>query len=190
MSSIPGSLLYMQMSADVPAGPEYTRLTESYGPFIFLPSVAGYTPLDQAINTKPYDPSSGDDFEYPSARVSLYDGLVGEHPAIAMDVSDMLNSSNSGENKRALPVHASFPDSMSLSVIGVESPAVGNSGNFTSPPTTTRVSSTSRKGRSYNHYCAECGAPFDRASRARDCANKDLDQKPYACKNRCKKRNW
>lgn len=44
--------------------------------------------------------------------------------------------------------------------------------------------------RQYKHRCLECGNTFDRARRARDCANKNLGLTPFACRGRCGKLNW
>lgn len=47
-----------------------------------------------------------------------------------------------------------------------------------------------RTKRLQKHHCAECGGFFDRASRARDHAFRDLGQTPYACESRCENSNW
>ncbi|KIM21826.1 hypothetical protein M408DRAFT_333209 [Serendipita vermifera MAFF 305830] len=36
-----------------------------------------------------------------------------------------------------------------------------------------------------NHECSECGHLYDRAQRARDCANKDRGLTPHACRSQC-----
>jgi hypothetical protein len=40
------------------------------------------------------------------------------------------------------------------------------------------------------HICTQCGDAFDRWTRARDCAYKDLGQAPHQCGSRCGNTAW
>lgn len=44
--------------------------------------------------------------------------------------------------------------------------------------------------RRYNYNCVVCNQPYDRAQRARDCANRDRGLTPHACSGQCGIVNW
>ncbi|KIM21824.1 hypothetical protein M408DRAFT_299829 [Serendipita vermifera MAFF 305830] len=51
--------------------------------------------------------------------------------------------------------------------------------------------SGSHVARRYNNYgCVVCGHMYDRAQRARDCANRDRGLTPYVCGAECGRMNW
>jgi hypothetical protein len=50
--------------------------------------------------------------------------------------------------------------------------------------------SNSIKNNEKKHICTECGDAFDRWTRARDCAYKDLGQTPHQCESRCRSAAW
>jgi hypothetical protein len=46
------------------------------------------------------------------------------------------------------------------------------------------------KNNDKKHICTQCGDAFDRWTRARDCAYKDLVQAPHQCGSRCGNAGW
>jgi hypothetical protein len=46
------------------------------------------------------------------------------------------------------------------------------------------------KSNDKKHICAQCGDGFDRWTRARDCAYKDLGQAPHQCGSQCGNAGW
>ncbi|KIM20105.1 hypothetical protein M408DRAFT_30645 [Serendipita vermifera MAFF 305830] len=72
-------------------------------------------------------------------------------------------------------------------------PAIVAGGTISStslPATYTTISPSVSHTPSQKRYnCAVCPRSFDRIQRARDCANKNLDLRPYVCGARCKRPN-
>lgn len=172
----------------------------SYWPFALLPLVAGSTALDYTGEEYLYDPSVEYDFEYSQESADLYDELVREYPGIAVDLSDMLQStldaSTACKNPNTLlsihPIPKEDPGSLPTRSIG-STPAAGTNvqaAPTSSPPIATPRTLRGRTCRSKNFCCVVCGETFDRVSRARDCAFRDLGETPYACKGRSKISNW
>lgn len=111
--------------------------------------------------------------------VRLYNDLVHEYPEMAICWADILPSiADAAERLQVIDGdhHTPDTDSQSSPITGTQ-PSLVASTTDTDTPTASPASTLLASTRTYSpprYICAECGHPFDRAQRARDCANKDL----------------
>ena len=192
----------MPQAADIGSNhiyPEYVRVVEVQYPYqpILYHLVAGstspprvndaqphyffqedlYHPLEPFENAQLYAYSQYSDMAMASASI---------HP-IAYHIPSTMESMN-----RVLFGSTSEAYSESLTMARTELPIASQDypAEYTaSTSSITPTASISGVRRSQNHHCP-CGKSFDRASGARDCAHKHLDQTPHSCGSRCEKNTW
>lgn len=174
---------------------EEVVLTEphsSYQPSSFL-STAGPTNLRDQAQTPVYKTLMLEGSQFSPGHTETYEESVYKHQENAIDPSDTPLSTwyalqverSSAWTTKDQPLQDGGLASLSMRNIGT---VLG--GLSVSLAATTPVASSSRTKPRKRHYCVGCGCLFDRASRARDHAFKDLGQKPYTCEGECGEENW
>ncbi|KIM25571.1 hypothetical protein M408DRAFT_26120 [Serendipita vermifera MAFF 305830] len=117
--------------------------------------------------------------------LALYHDLVRTDPEMAISWTDLLASGATA---------LAYPDSVETAppAIATDSnsdhhsePLVEETSPSTNAAQPTPPSSGSHAHRRYNYHCAVCNHPYDRAQRARDCANRDRGLTPHACGGLC-----
>ena len=139
-----------------------------------------------------------DEFEYCENHAKQYDDLIRGHPELAVSLADIPPAtqdtvfpsilSENSENMlfRQFTTEVISQNSATTTLEDALDPARVS----LSPLALCSSPSTPRASYQYKHRCLECGAGFDRATRARDHQFKDLGQTPHACSGRCGRSNW
>jgi hypothetical protein len=146
-------------------------------------------------------------FQYCPQHTKQYDDLIQENPELAVSLADILPDAGAewqdaqqpedsrSSDREISPYHRSDQilrnqySQVRLDAASSRS-TIARSSSLSSASSSRAPSSAPRKHYQYQHHCLECGAAFDRASRARDHQYKDLGQTPYACGGRCGKGGW
>lgn len=151
-------------------------------------------PVEAAVF--PYINLDEEDLDGCQDCLALYRDLVLKDPEMAMSWADLLASGAGAVGhvkalETVLPIKqievdtsvVTSADAQSESYVGATSPS-------TDSVQATPPASNSHARRRYNYYCEVCGHSYDRAQRARDCANRDTGLTPHACRSQCGRMNW
>lgn len=167
-----------------------TEVGEGMRPF-YPPCFA----LAHALRPRPGDEGSTSSWDYIGEEyrcceecIRAYYDFVCTYPEMSIDLMDLPPSTADAAKDSTIVEN----DQPSLRTGRQLTPTVGpsssiipstNGTNATTncPETTTAPTSSTRM----RYYCVECGHPFNRLQRARDCAYKDLGLTPHVCGGRC-----
>ncbi|KIM22285.1 hypothetical protein M408DRAFT_291639 [Serendipita vermifera MAFF 305830] len=151
--------------------------------------------LAHALRPRPGDEGSTSSWDYIGEEyrcceecIRAYYDFVRTYPEMSIDLMDLPPSTADAAKDSTIVEN----DQPSLRTGRQLTPTVGpsssiipstNGTNATTncPETTTAPTSSTRM----RYYCVECGHPFNRLQRARDCAYKDLGLTPHICGGRC-----
>jgi hypothetical protein len=139
-----------------------------------------------------------DGFEYCKHHAKQYDDLVRDYPELAVSLADIppaiqdaIFPNIPSENSKYTRSNQFTTEITSQNSTTTSLQDTLDSASVYSAPLATRPSpSIPRVGYQYKHHCLECGAGFDRGTRARDHRFKDLGQTPYACSGGCGRSTW
>ncbi|KIM20988.1 hypothetical protein M408DRAFT_117732 [Serendipita vermifera MAFF 305830] len=144
----------------------------------------------------PYIVPDYEDMDRCKDCLALYDDLVHKDPEMAISLADLLadGAGSFGSQNAVEPIPLITPvkgdTDLDTSTETQPDTLVDAAGPFTDSVQAAPQASTSHTRRRYKYECVVCRHWYDRAQRARDCANRDRGLTPYVCSSRCGRMNW
>lgn len=143
----------------------------------------------------PYIVPDYEDMDRCKDCLALYDDLVHKDPEMAISLADLLadGAGSFGSQNAVEPIPLITPvkgdTDLDTSTETQPDTLVDAAGPFTDSVQAAPQASTSHTRRRYKYECVVCRHWYDRAQRARDCANRDRGLTPYVCSSRCGRMN-